>query len=57
MLKCSPERVIAAVRMQTALFQTSLQFAAVCTSKNLTQRIKSRKRSYSYAESAGAGAS
>ena len=57
MLKCPPERGIAAVRMQTALFQTSLQFAAVCTSKNLTQRIKSRKRSYSYAESAGAGAS
>ena len=35
-----PERVIAAVRVQTALFQTPLQFAAVCMHKNLTQGEK-----------------
>jgi hypothetical protein len=48
-----PERVIAAVRVQTALFQTPLQFAAVCMHKHLTQGEKIGSESARISVSAG----
>jgi hypothetical protein len=50
-----PERVIAAVRVQTALFQTPLQFAAVCMHKHLTQGEKIGSESARISVSAGRG--